>query len=121
MINIILVDDDPALLHSTKLLLESVGYNVEAFDNAPAAKKRSGEKDFDILICDIVMPDMEGTEVMIDIRKQKVSGRKVPKAIFISGRPEYLNIVYKLGADGILDKPFTREDLKTIINRVMSE
>ena len=61
--NILVVDDDKNLANSFKLILESVGYNVETASTGLQALYKVNKMDFDLVLLDLNLPDMMGDEV----------------------------------------------------------
>jgi CheY-like chemotaxis protein len=89
-----------------KDVLEEEGYQVQEASNGKEALQSYASSPADLILTDIVMPDMEGIEMIIKIRK---SDPKV-KIVAMSGGG-YLAIAKKLGADYMLAKPFSNQAL----------
>lgn len=68
-INILIVDDEKGLRIGTKRLLEDEGYNVEVAENGTEGIQLGSEKDFDLAVIDLKMPDIDGIEVLREIKK----------------------------------------------------
>ena len=81
MIRILLAEDDQAMRTYLVLALENAGYNVVAVDRGTAALPLLESEDFDLLLSDIVMPEMDGIELAQ--RCSEVSPRT--KVMFITG------------------------------------
>lgn len=107
MVRILLVDDDDALRAVLRRALERAGYMVfEAFDGR-AALRVIAEGPVALVITDLVMPDMEGLEL---IRSLRCSHPTLPVIVISGGtRPgmeDYLPVAKLLGVASILTKPF---------------
>jgi CheY-like chemotaxis protein len=108
----ILVVDDT---ESTRLLvtrtLEREGYRVVAADSAKAALAAVGEALPDLIVSDIMMPDMDGYELLERLRADP-RYRAIP-VVFLSalGEPTWVEKGYKLGVEHYLVKPFTPAQL----------
>lgn len=111
MAKILVVDDDPAVQMTIRLLLERAGHSVAVASNGQKGVAAFENGDFDLLFLDIFMPGMDGLETMRHIHRQRPG---VP-IIVISGRPlvqdaakepDFLAMAIKLGAVGSLPKPF---------------
>src|SRR5208337_2316151 len=116
MKRIVIIEDDIIIRESLKEILELNSYQVLAIDSGLELMKRVIEFKPDILITDIIMPDKDGIEVIIEAKKT------LPNIILIAisggGRIDsesYLNTAKYLGADATLKKPFTHEQLLDII------
>ncbi len=78
-VEVLLVDDDCDSLLPLQMLLESQKANVECADSAQAALDKLSEKNFDILISDIGMPDMDGYELLSKVRQSaNGDGTQIP-------------------------------------------
>lgn len=101
--NILVVDDDADLLVSFKDLLETRGYKVDTADTGKGALKMSAKGTYDVVIVDIKLPDIEGTEVL---RRIKANSRNMKK-IVITGFPNLENAIESIthGVDAYLLKP----------------
>jgi two-component system, OmpR family, KDP operon response regulator KdpE len=105
---ILLVDDEPAIQRSVAPLLRSRGYDVEVAVTGVDAQKAFGERTPDLVLLDLGLPDIEGTEVCRRLRAQSA----VP-IIVLSAREAEADKVnaLDLGADDYVTKPFGPEEL----------
>lgn len=106
---ILVVDDDPLILQTLKLYLEMAGHAVSVATNGADAISHLRGTTPDVIILDIFMPDMDGFETLLHIRRED----RRSKVLVISGggssvHCDFLSIATKLGADLVLRKPFTR-------------
>src|ERR1700690_833753 len=112
MAKILLVDDNPGLLAMQRGFLEHGGHVVTPANNGKEAVERAQREPFDLLITDLVMPEKEGIEIIIELHRQFPA----MKIIAISGggrinSKDYLDLAAKLGASKTLSKPFSGKDL----------
>ncbi|MEM3786142.1 MAG: response regulator [Nitrososphaeria archaeon] len=116
---ILVVDDDVDILQSLKEILETKGYNVEVAENAQKGLDMARKKFFNLAILDIKLPDMEGTELLAKIHKEKPEMMKV----MLTGYPSLDNAVQalNLGADAYLMKPVNPEELLRIVEEKLRE
>jgi len=107
--NLLLVEDEESLRETIKLNLELEGYDVTALDNGIAALKAIKNEYFDLIILDIMLPEMDGITVCENIRMQN---NQVP-ILFLSARNSSLDRIegLKKGGDDYLTKPFNLEEL----------
>ncbi len=77
--SILIVDDDELVLIALRELLKSENYEVQTFSRGSEALKKLDEDDFDLLILDIIMPEMDGFELCKLIRKKsRIQGEADP-------------------------------------------
>ena len=112
MKNILLIEDDGFVQNMLKQTLERAGYAVETADNGRVGLELYNNGSFDVVITDLIMPDMEGIETISLLRKKNPN----VKVIAISGggrnKPDdYLFLAEKLGASRTFSKPVDREAL----------
>jgi DNA-binding response OmpR family regulator len=107
MDNILIVDDEDQMRKYMLDVLKGEGYAVSEASDGKKAIRQIQRKAFKLVISDVVMPDMDGLDLIQEIRK------KLPtlKILAISGAgwntPDvYLNLAMGYGADAILLKPF---------------
>lgn len=117
--SILVVDDEDALRIVLSAELNSEGYNVRTAADGMEALTELGKANFDLVLLDIKMPNMNGFEVL-KVIKEKYSGTKV---IMLTGFADLKNAIEskKLGAEDFVSKPYDLVDLLTTIDRVMSE
>jgi two-component system, cell cycle response regulator CpdR len=118
MIRILLAEDDDMMRHYLIRALEQAGYEVDAVDNGAAALPLLQSHEYDLLVSDIVMPEMDGIELAQ--RCGEISpGTRV---IFITG---FAAVALKTGGDApksrVLSKPFHLRDLVLEVERVFSD
>ena len=115
MKKILLIEDDKALRENTEELLELFGYAVTTAPNGKTGIFRAKEELPDIIICDIMMPEIDGYGVLQNLSSDETT-KHIP-FIFLSAKTEHKEIRkgMDLGADDYLTKPFEEEDLMSAI------
>ena len=121
MANILIVDDDPAVQITIRLLLERAGHHITvAGDGRKGLALFEGSR-FDLLFLDIFMPGMDGLETMRHIRAlapatpiMVISGRSVTPDAY--AEPDFLKMATKLGAVASLQKPFHPDALFAVVD-----
>lgn len=121
MADILLIDDDPDVLALEVLLVNSMGHAVTTAVNGKEGLRLFEEQRFDVVVTDLVMPEMEGIET---IQRMKRLRPETP-IIAISGdsiwhSSTYLAVAIKLGAVHALQKPFSAAKFMAVINDVLS-
>jgi two-component system chemotaxis response regulator CheY len=120
--SILVVDDTPAILMVVQGFLEPEGYRITTVRNGKAALRELEAGAFDLVLTDILMPDMEGLEL---IRRIKKNFPTLP-VIAMSGGGQYmegdrtLGMARSLGAHAILSKPFKGEALLKCISAALA-
>lgn len=113
---ILLVDDDEAhLLWSSEVLKES-GFLIETANTPREALKLLGDRAYDLVISDLVMPEMSG----LDFVRSIAGVRKGQKAIILTGHGDvesFMESVYDLGAIEYIIKPVEMEEFVAIVKR----
>ena len=117
--NILVVDDDRTLASSFKLILESVGYNVDTAFTGLTALYKMTKKTYDLVILDWNLPDMLGDEVAKKIKEEHSS----TDIIFITGYSSMKDGVEgQLEEEEVLMKPIIPESLlETVTKRLARE
>src|ERR1044071_7208296 len=115
--SILVVEDEESLREALKLNLELEGYEITTVDNGPAVLKLVKNEYFDLIILDIMLPDMDGITVCETIRMQH---NDVP-ILFLSARNSSADRVegLKKGGDDYLTKPFNLEELLLRVDKLI--
>jgi DNA-binding NtrC family response regulator len=114
-LKVLVLDDEPIVCKRLKPSLEKSGYEVEVFDDAQLALNRIDEQEFDIVVTDVRMEEIDGIEVLEHV--QRKSSRT--KVIIITGYAtvEMAREALAKGAFDFIAKPFKPNDLKAVINK----
>jgi DNA-binding response OmpR family regulator len=120
MTTILVVDDDPIVTNMIEKVLVRAGYKVIRADNGKEALRLYDPKTVGLVLTDLVMPDMEGIELMAEFRRlysgiktiaMSGGGRNVPE--------KYLSLARHLGANCTLSKPFSNAELLAAVQDVL--
>ena len=108
MMRVLVVDDEPQLLRALRINLSARRYEVVVAADGAAALEAAARHLPDLVILDLGLPDMDGTEVIAGLR----GWTKVP-ILVLSGRADAADKVDALdaGADDYVTKPFSMEEL----------
>ncbi len=114
---ILLVEDEENIREVVKLNLELEEYEVITSDNGKDALKKIEEQHFDLLILDVMLPDVDGFQICEQVR---LSNMEVP-IIFLTAKDTSLDRIngLKKGADDYLTKPFHLEELLLRVNNLI--
>ena len=121
MPKVLIIDDDEALRRLLLLLLPRLGYEAVAEPDGVAGLRRVGEWEPDVVITDLIMPEKEGVETIMELRRLHPEIKII--AMSGGGRGssiDYLQIAKRCGAHRTLAKPFEREEIKTALAEVLA-
>jgi two-component system alkaline phosphatase synthesis response regulator PhoP len=113
---ILVVDDEANIIDLVTLYLERDGYSVESAMDGKTALEKTQEKEPDLIVLDIMLPEIDGFEVCRRIR----SSSEVP-IIMLTARDEDIDKIVglELGADDYLTKPFNPRELVARIKAIL--
>ncbi|MGA9534165.1 MAG: response regulator [Anaerolineales bacterium] len=116
--SILVVDDEPDTVDLIRLTLETAGYQVAQALDGNIAIQMLEQGHYDILLLDIMMPEMSGFDVIHQLHNRQV---EIPPLIFLTARKqdEDRQTGDALGAVGYLTKPATRGDLLDTIDEAL--
>ena len=123
MIRIMVIDDDDEIRNMVKELLVRVGYQVIEASNGEIGMRLYRNQPADLIITDIFMPEKEGLETIMELRKDFPD----VKIIAMSGGVAAMNatttlyLAGKLGAERTIAKPITRAELLDSVREVLNE
>ena len=117
---ILVIDDDIDLAYSLKELIELGDVYVDVAFNGKEGISKHTYSPYDLIITDIIMPVMDGLEVVMWFKRNSPK----TKLIVVSGggyfeSKDYLKMAKELGADCVLQKPFTFKDIIDLIEIVL--
>jgi CheY-like chemotaxis protein len=118
---IMVVDDNPDIITIIKTILEGKGYSVFSASSGPELLNLLKNQKPDLIILDIMMPEMDGLEVLTKL-KGVTDTTGIP-VILLTAKVQYEDVLggYKLGADYYITKPFTSTQLINGINLLLGE
>jgi two-component system alkaline phosphatase synthesis response regulator PhoP/two-component system response regulator VicR len=108
---ILIVDDEEVIRKILRIHLDKLGYEVKEAADGEQAIEELGKDDFDLLICDILMPKKDGWEVVKEAKSNSKT-RDMP-VILLTAKNEDSDMFkgYDLGANYYMTKPFTKAQL----------
>ena len=120
-LNILVVDDEPHILHYMRATLESWGHTVEVASDGTYALERALAGPFDVIICDLRMPHLSGRDMYTKLVRQ--DPRVAERIIFATGdtvRGDTLQFLERLGRP-YLRKPFTLAELRAALGHAAKQ
>lgn len=117
MYKVLIVEDEPDMRLGLKDNLEFDGYEVESAENGKEGYEKITNNNYDLVLMDVMMPEMSGFEVCKQIRKD---GINVP-IILLTAKGEEIDKVrgLELGADDYITKPFSLRELLARVKAVL--
>ncbi len=117
--NILIVDDERLMRDSLKALLEGAGYETHTSNRGKDALERLAGNSYDLVLLDMVMPDMDGLQVMAQFSGQDLA----PLVIVMSGYASVESAIQALrsGAYDYLKKPFEHEELLRTVKNALDQ
>jgi len=114
---ILMIDDEPELLGVMKDVLEEEKYQFFCASNGSEGIRMNEQKDPDLILLDLRMPEMDGIETLRSIRKNDPEVRVVILTGY--GCPDTIREAADLNVSEYLSKPFENEDLVSVISRTL--
>jgi CheY-like chemotaxis protein len=117
MNKLLVIEDNPDVRENIQEILELAGYDVAVAENGKAGVKRANEFNPDLIICDIMMPELDGYGVLNILTKNPTTAA-IP-FIFLTAKSEKDDFRkgMSLGADDYITKPFDETDLLNTIEK----
>ena len=115
---VLVVDDETSITDLIRRILVKNGYNVSTAQNGSDGLKQFEVENPDLVVTDIIMPDMEGLEFISTLKKRN---RNVP-IIVMSGNiigVNFLKAARMLGANAAIKKPFHPEELVQTVSQFL--
>lgn len=118
-LEVLLLDDEPIVGKRLKPALAKIGCNVEVFEDPKKALERIDQKEFDIVVTDIRMDEVDGLQVLEHVRQSS----ERTKVIMITGYAmmSVAREAMEKGAFDFIAKPFKPDDLRKVIAKAAKE
>lgn len=115
---ILVVDDEDTVCRSIKKALVREEYDIDVALSGEEALKMEGQKKYDVIIVDLMMPGLNG----MDLLKSLKSMSPAVQVIMITGYPTMKNTLQamQIGAFDFLPKPFLPYDLRNLVGRALA-
>lgn len=122
MARILVVDDEKDMRDMLCNLLSVSRHEIAEAENGSQALDLMSNETYDLVLTDVVMPDIDGIELIMKIR-ERVPAQKIIAMSGgggIEGRYDYLEITRLVGANQIMQKPFTMQQLKDSVQKALA-
>lgn len=117
--HVLVVEDEINVAKGLKMVMTEGGYNVELAETGQEALEKFKDRDFDLVVADLRLPDLDGLEVIQRIWE----GSPKTKVLIITGYPSVTSAVQavKLGVLDFLRKPFTEEEFMAAVGMALTD
>lgn len=116
------IDDSSTVRLALKLVLESQGYKMEmAYDGEEAMRKIRISSNFDLIVTDINMPNMDGITFIREIRKLASYSSTPILIVSTESKPEKVEEGKSAGANGWIKKPFKPNELISTLKKIKEQ
>ncbi|MEI6209756.1 MAG: response regulator [Desulfuromonadales bacterium] len=122
MAHILVIDDEADMRFILTQTLTTDGYTVDSAENGKTAMKLVELNSYDLIITDIIMPEMDGVEVILEVSKKLPQ----PRIIAMTGgsdrlnRDMLINLAHRLRAHRVVSKPLDLKALRTAVTELMT-
>jgi two-component system, OmpR family, alkaline phosphatase synthesis response regulator PhoP len=120
MKTVLIIEDDVDLLENMKAVLEQQDYQTFTTSDSSLGIRLSRRNDPDLVLCDVMMPRVNGYDVLTAIRQHQTTA--ATPVVFVTGKSERSAVRHgmNLGADDYLTKPFTTTELLEVVSGCLS-
>ena len=119
MANILLIEDMKGVRDSLEVILSMAGHQVELAANGAEGLEKISNNAYDLIITDILMPEVDGTEVIIHAKKLHPSTPVVAISAGGNSIPAEQALMFaSQKADAVMEKPFSKDDLLAQVNEL---
>jgi DNA-binding response OmpR family regulator len=116
---VLVVDDEPNIVMSLRFLMEREGFQVEVAASGQAAVAALGRQPADLVLLDVMMPELDGFEVCQRIRASPAWRDTKIVMLTAKGRDVERDKGMALGADAYVTKPFSTRDLVAKVKQML--
>jgi len=117
--SILVIDDEPEIAQTMSDILGADGHEIEVTDSGAAALRLLAERDFDVILCDLRMPDLDGQGLYEALKERKP--QILDRIAFVTGDTFGRKAAEFFEQTGLphLEKPFTPDEVRRIVERII--
>jgi len=117
--HVLLMEDEMNIARGLEMVMREEGYDVDLADTGQRALDKFRVSEFDLLVADLRLPDMDGMDVIQQVREK----RPKTNVVIITGYPSVSSAVQavRMGVSDYLRKPFTEDEFKTAVKSALKE
>ncbi len=122
MARILLIEDEEISRYAVLQILENAGHEVAEAENGNEGIALQKAQPFDLIVTDIIMPEKEGVETIIELKRDYPALSVI--AISAGGRTrnlDFLELAKRSGADKVLAKPFSEQELLQCVDACLAK
>ncbi len=116
---ILVVDDERSILDFLRLLLEEGGFEVTTAESMKEGRKLFVEENFDLVLCDIIMPDGNGLDLLQEMKQHNARASVIMMTAYTSTKSAIEAM--RRGAYDYISKPFDVEELKVVVEKALEK
>jgi DNA-binding response OmpR family regulator len=121
MPKILVIDDDVLMRNTMSRILRNSGFEVVLAEDGVQGVAAFRREQPDLVVTDIIMPEKEGIETIIEIRRTSPDVKIIATSGGgRAGRADFLSMAQRLGATDVIPKPFLPQDLVNRVNKCLS-
>lgn len=118
---VLLAEDEPNIVESLTFLLERVGFKVMVETDGRKALDAVIDEQPDLLILDVMLPEMDGYEVLRQLRSDRRTKQLPVVMLTAKGQREDRETALECGADLFITKPFANSDIVAAVKKLLGE
>lgn len=118
MKKILYVEDNPDTNEAVRIILTRAGFEVDTSLNGADGLKKATEKKFDLILLDVMLPDMSGWDIYAKLKSKLKCKYAFLSAIPVSG--ERMDQLFKEGVSDYITKPFVKADLIARVKKILA-
>lgn len=119
MKTVLIIEDNLEIRENTTEILELEGYRVLSAENGKDGIEMAGKVKPDIILCDIMMPEVDGYEVIRALKANRSTATIPFIYVTASGEKSEVQLAMDLGAGGFIRKPFDTKELMQVIHKCL--
>ncbi len=114
---ILIVDDEEQIRRVLRRKLEQCGYEVDEASDGNVAIRKASEQHYDLVIADIIMPERDGLEVIMHLRRHQADVKVI--AVSAPSNHLYLDSAKAFGASRTFSKPFELAEIERAVHEIL--
>ena len=115
---VLLAEDEPNIATSLQFLLDRAGYDVNVQENGAEALAEALANPPDLMILDVMLPDLDGLEILREIRADSAAKSLPILMLTAKGAKETQETALAAGADAFITKPFANTEVLAVVARL---